>query len=275
MNLLRVLFFTLFAALLVSCNAPFGDEDPVVVSVGDSRLTLSQIKSRIPEWDSWNDRSKLGFLQHWIDEETIYQEALESGVMEDSSLNVQLEAMTRKLIVDHFLHTFADTIMVGDGEKIDYYNKHKDMYLRGKTTYSGAVLAFSDWKNALAFYKRVKDSVFTVVPDSAQMASVAGLKKVEVMDDVEGKPDSCLAPDFEAAKVGKLQPMKLCKGAIRMYVITQRLDSADTRPYEEVAEDVRMETWLEHKNVVMERLMKQWKTERPIFYKTGVFKEKE
>ena len=45
--------------------------------------------------------------------------------------------------------------------------------------------------------------------------------------------------------------------------------------YKEVAEDVSNLVWLEHKNMVMERLKKEWKMKRPIFSKTPVFTEKE
>jgi hypothetical protein len=76
-------------------------------------------------------------------------------------------------------------------------------------------------------------------------------------------------------EVGTLSKMKYCGGALKIAVVTSRLDSADVLPYEAVAEDVAMRAWLVHRNQVMDRLKKEWKMERPIFSKTDVFSEKD
>ena len=52
-------------------DLPFGKEDPVVVSVGKVNLTQSKLLSMVPNWNSLDDRTRLAFLEHWIDEEEI------------------------------------------------------------------------------------------------------------------------------------------------------------------------------------------------------------
>ena len=268
-------FFHLLWALcvvmfLVGCEVPFAKDDPVIVSVGDTKLRASEVHKKVPEWDSWTDREKLAFLERWIEEETIFQEAQKAGVDRDPMLSMQIEQTARKMVVDRFMQSFDDTMVVGDAEKIDYYNAHKDLYLRGTTLISGAQIYFKDWTSADAYYKGHKNEVYDSLPKEHYL-----IKKIETFDSVAIRPDTCLVPEFSAITVGKLSPMKLCSGALKMFVVTQKLDSADVLPYEEVVETVSTQAWLEHRKMVRDRLKKEWKNSRPIFSQTNVFSGKD
>lgn len=254
----------------VACNMPFGKEDPVVVSVGSAKLHLSEIQKLAPEWDSWNNQERLKFLENWIDEETMYQEAVENGTDKDPVLSMQIEQAVRKMVVDQFLENFADTMVVSDAEKIDYYHAHQDKFLRGKTYVFGAFIFFKDWASADQYYRGHKNLKYDSLPSEHYL-----IKRIETFDSATVSPDSCLIPDIYEVEVGKLSPMKVCGGALKMAVVTARLDSADVLPFEAVAEDVATQAWLEHRAKVMDKLKKEWKTERPIFSQTDVFSKKD
>lgn len=256
--------------VLLACNVPFSNDDPVVVSVGSTKLYLSEIKQIIPEWDSWNNQDRLKFLEAWIDEETLFQEAVENGTDKDPVLALQIEQTIRKMVVDQFLQSFSDTIVVGDAEKIDYYHAHQDKFLRGRTSVSGAIFYFRDWASGDQFYRSHKNKKFDSIPAQHYL-----VKKIETFDTMTVSPDSCVIQDIYDVEVGKLLPMKVCNGALKIAVVTSRLDSADVLPYEEVAEDVATQAWLEHRTRVMDKLKKEWKMERPIFSQTDVFREKD
>lgn len=262
----------LAAFALSACDLPFkwGKNDSVVVSVGESKLLDSDVRRMVPEWDSWDNRQKLSFLEHWINEETIYQEAVANNVLEDSLLQFQIEKTVRKIVVDHFLQSFADTMMVGDAERLDYYTNHQDSFLRGKTTISGFLIFFKDWQSADTYYKGHKNLVYDSVPGPHYL-----VKKIERFDSVAVTPDSCTIPSLSEATIGKLTPMKYCGGSLKMAVVLSRLDSADVLPYAEVAEDVADRAWVEHQKVVMDRLKKEWKKARPIFSQMNVFSGKD
>ena len=126
MNSLTRILCALTLLLLAACDFSFskfsfGKDDPVIVSVGSTKLTQSMVRKLVPQWDSLDDRGKLAFLEHWMDEEVIYQEAMDAKILNDSVLNSQIESTVRKMVVDYFLQTFADTMMVGDAEKLNYY----------------------------------------------------------------------------------------------------------------------------------------------------------
>ena len=257
-------------AMLSACDVPFAKEDPVVVSVGEAKLRDSDIRRVAPEWDSWGDREKLTFLEHWIDEETIYQEALANGVLKDEQVQVQIHRTERKMTVDHFLQSFADTMMVGDAEKLDFYQTHSDLFLRGRTMITGAILFFKDWQSADTYYKGHKKLVYDSIPAAHYL-----VKRIEPFDSATVTPDSCMIPSIKDVELGKLSPMKYCGGALKMAVVVSRLDSADVLPYAEVAEDVAARTWVEHQKSVLSRLKKEWKNARPIFSQMNVFSEKD
>ena len=267
--LLRI-FCALVLLTIAACDLMREKNDPVVVSVGDSKLYLSDIMKQAPEWESWTDRERLAFLERWIDEETIFQEAQLKGVDRDPVLSMQIEQTVRKMVVDRFLQGFEDTMVVSDAERIDYYNAHKEQYLRGTTFISGAQLFFKDWTSADTYYKGHKAQEYDSLPAEHYL-----VKKIEPFDSLAETPDSCLIADIREVTVGKLSPMKVCSGALKMVVVTQKLDSADILPYDEVAETVATQAWLDHRKAVHERLKKEWKMSRPIFSQTDVFSKKD
>ena len=245
-------------------------KDPLIVTVGDSKLRQSEIYTYAPDWDSWGDRERILFLQHWIDEELVYQQAVKSGALKDSALIRMIERTKRKIVADYYMQTFLDTMIVSDVEKIDFYHKNKDLYLNGKTSVSGAILSFADWKSAVLYYKEFKNTKFESIPPNHRL-----IKRMREFDGVDRTPDPCMIPSIRKVVVGRITPMKVCDGAAKIAVVTNRLDSADARPLDEVIEDVSMQAWVEHQNTVVKRLKDEWKTGIPIITKMNVFSEKE
>ena len=250
--------------LMAACKL----EDPIIVTVGDSKLRQSEIYTYAPDWDSWGDRERILFMQHWIDEELVYQQAVKNGVLKDSALIRMIERTKRKLVADYYMQSFLDTMMVSDVEKIDFYHKNKHLYLNGKTTVSGAILTFADWKSAVLYYKEFKNTKFESIPPNHRL-----IKRMREFDDIDRTPDPCLIPSIHKAFVGRITPMKICDGAAKIAIVTNRLDSADARPLDEVIDDVSMQAWVEHQNMVIKRLKDEWKTGIPIITKTKILEK--
>ena len=79
--------------MLAACKT----KDPVIVTVGDSKLHQSEVYTYAPDWDSWGDRERILFLQRWIDEELVYQQAVKAGALKDSALIRMIERTKRKI----------------------------------------------------------------------------------------------------------------------------------------------------------------------------------
>lgn len=267
MKALKRLICCFVLAGFCACSS---SDDPVIVSVGSTKLRLSEIKAQAPEWDSWGNRDRLAFLDHWVDEEIIYQEAEANGILKDTVLSNQIETMKRKMTVDYFLQTFTDSMLVTDAEKQEFYKTHQELFLREKTTASGAILYFSEWNNGDAYYRGHKGIVYDSFPNPHFL-----VKKIVTFDSVNVTPDSCLIPNLKEAEVGRITKMKVCGNALKIGIVTSRLDSGSVYPFKEVADDVAMRAWLDHQQKVLDRLKKEWKSSRPIFMKTNVFSDKE
>jgi hypothetical protein len=259
-----------FLSVIAGCNSTFSEDDPVVVSVVEAKLRQSAVYRLVPEWDYLSDREKLTFLEHWIDKETIYQEALAKGFWKDPALQEQIKRTERKLTVDYYLQTFADTMMLGDTEKLDYYHAHPEFFVRGRNLLTGSILYFKDWQMAEMYYKGHRKLTYETYAANSWM-----VKRIENFDTVAVSPDSCILPSFTDVEFGKLSQVKLCGGQLKAVVVLSRLDSADVLPYAEVAEDVAARAWVEHQKTVFARLKKEWKKARPIFSQMNVFSEKE
>lgn len=270
MKFLPYCLLALILAILTACDLPFGKDDPVVISVGETKLKESDVHRMYPNWDSMDDHDKLAFMDRWINEETIYQEAIKNGVLEDSLLKTQLEIATRKLVVEYFLQSYLDTMIVTDAEKLEFYKNHPELYLRGKNMISGAMIYFKEWSKANDYYKMNKSKSFVAPPPENWLT-----KRVERFDSVTVSPDTCMIPSLKDVSLGKISGMKVCGGALKIAVVTSRLDSTDVLPYADVVDDVTERAWVEHQKVVMDRLRDQWKNARPIFSKIKVFSEKE
>lgn len=267
MKFLTYLLCILSLVFFVSCDDP---NDPVIVSVGKTKLKLSEVKRMVPEWDIWGDQERLLFLERWIDEEVVYQEAVENNVLADSTLAKMIEMTTRKVVVDYYLQGFLDTMVVGDAEKVDFYQKNRDLYVNGKHRVSGAILVFPDWKSASIFYKDNKTKRFDSVPTNNSL-----IKRVVPFESVDESPDPCVLPSIREIGDGRITAMKVCDGSAKIALVTSHLDSADLKPFEDVADDVTSRAWLEHQKVVIDRLKSQWKSLRLVFQKTNVFTQKD
>lgn len=270
MKFLTLFLFAMTLAVLTACEFPFGKDDPVVISVGDTKLRNSDIHRLYPNWDSMDEVVKLSFVERWINEESIYQEAVKQGVLDDTLLQAQMQIAARKIVVDYFIQSFIDTMMVSDAEKLEFYRNHQELYVRGRNMASGAILHFREWPNAESYYSANKSKTFASVPAESNL-----IKRIERFDSVSVSPDSCILPSLNEIALGKITPIKACGGVLKVAVVTSRLDSADVIPYAEVVADVGEKAWVEHQRVVMDRLKNQWKNSKLIFSKVKVFSEKD
>lgn len=100
-------FLTLFCALcLLGCKS----SDPVLASVGKKDLKLSDARFMNPAWDYLPDSSRLRFVEDWVSEVVLYEEALAHGVDQDPATKRILDLSRRKIVVDRLEMKLLDTL---------------------------------------------------------------------------------------------------------------------------------------------------------------------
>ena len=104
---MRYYLLALFCALcLLGCKS----SDPVLASVGKKDLKLSDARFMNPVRDYLPDSSRLRFVEDWVSEVVLYEEAVAHGVDQDPATKRILDLSRRKIIVDRLEMKLLDTL---------------------------------------------------------------------------------------------------------------------------------------------------------------------
>ena len=129
-----VLFLTIFT--LVSCEKETESNKKVIVQVGNQELSVEDLKDVIPQkQDELVTQEQVqNYIQRWIDNELIYQEALRQGMNESAELERVLRRAEKEYLINELLDSLmTKSINIPEQEIINYYEMNKDNFIRGKT----------------------------------------------------------------------------------------------------------------------------------------------
>ncbi len=120
----------LVVILFSSCDSP-DQSDPVVARVDDATLTVATLADQIPGTDLASGERR-AYVERWLQQEVLYQEALDEGVAENAFVRQLIEQATRDLVVAAFLdETFENaSIDVTDQDVENHFHLHSDRYTR-------------------------------------------------------------------------------------------------------------------------------------------------
>jgi peptidyl-prolyl cis-trans isomerase C len=116
------------ALVLIACGPK--EENVVVARVGKSVLTLQELQNQVPGLGTPAARAQAElYIQHWIESELLYQEALHRGVEKRPEVQLALKKMTRDFIITSFVENFADQSLSATEEEIQsYYQEQKEEF---------------------------------------------------------------------------------------------------------------------------------------------------
>jgi len=106
-NLLTCLLAYLLTIFMIGCGREEAWEPGIVARVGDRKLTTSEVIA----WEASLRQAEVPqelrsvFVRHWVEEELLYQAALEQGLMTDAWMAQRLDEITRSLLVSRLLET--------------------------------------------------------------------------------------------------------------------------------------------------------------------------
>lgn len=125
----------LSALLLAGCAAE-QDESPVVAQVGEAILTRADLEDQVS--DALDPEvtlaSRRAFVEDWVREQLLYQEAESVGLGRNARLQRLIEQARRDLLVAAFLNQeFEDhEVEVTEADIEDYYHLHADDLTRSE-----------------------------------------------------------------------------------------------------------------------------------------------
>lgn len=117
--------------LLVSSCESTDQTDPVVARVDDATLTVTTLADQIPGTDL-GSQERRAYVERWLQQEILYQEALDQGVAENAFVRRLIEQATRDLVVAAYIdETFENaSIDVTDQDVGNQFHLNSDRYTR-------------------------------------------------------------------------------------------------------------------------------------------------
>ncbi|KPL04214.1 MAG: hypothetical protein AMJ90_01695 [candidate division Zixibacteria bacterium SM23_73_2] len=106
-------------------------ERGVVAQVGNQSLTEEDVEYVFSDYDSVTIEQKRDYVNRWIDNELIYQEAKRRGFDQDENLRRNIRNMTKDLIIVDFLQKeISQKIFSSENEAKAFYQKNKNSFVR-------------------------------------------------------------------------------------------------------------------------------------------------
>ncbi|HHX14764.1 MAG TPA: hypothetical protein GX724_01215 [Fibrobacter sp.] len=263
---MKFLFLFLSFLALSGCDFPWSNKDPVIVTVGDVKLKTSDLRAKVAGWDTLSNREQIVWVESWIDEEVLYQEALNHGIQREKRIRELLYLTERKIVVESFIARMTDSLSVDAKDARLFYDAHPEHFLYNKWLWSGFIVSYTDWKWASNYYKSKGEKIFNSLPDADFR-----LKNRQSFDSLAETPDSCLSEDLRELPIGTLSSPKLCGGLLKSIVITHRQDSAAVIPFEQVKAQAEDFAQLQKQRDLLSSLKTDLKKKRPIFSNPKLF----
>lgn len=127
----RALLAVLAVGLVSTCNRV--NRDNVVAQVNNEFLTLEKLRAIAPELDQLDSLQKAHFVEIWIQETLLKQEAEKYLLEREPRFKQQLETYYRRLLADKMMQkAMRQSVQVSDQEIRDYYNNNKDNFRRAE-----------------------------------------------------------------------------------------------------------------------------------------------
>jgi hypothetical protein len=248
------------ALVLAACHK---SAPPLVVlaQVGQTRLTLDEVREIFPpEYEKVLPREQyLDFIQRWVDDEVIFQQAIKLRLDQDPKTHARLERLRRKALIEEFMaREIANQEFEPDeGSMTRYYEMHKDDFKRKTPEFRYAHIRVGSLKEALALRARMKGDNFTTLASGGSLdsngetASLSFRKPSEI--------PTCLLHDLGEAKPGWISPPLSCSDGVYLVKLFDRVEGGTLIPFAEAKEAIRGQLVMEQKDKMRETRIHQYR----------------
>lgn len=128
-----LLHFFLVVLFLISCRRQSDIPEDLVAQVNDHYLRLAQVNQSVPEGIP-NDLAlslKKNLISKWVENETLYQVALDENIDLDKYQQFLVEEYRKSLIIQNYLDQKLNlAYKVSEREIEDYYKAHQEEFRR-------------------------------------------------------------------------------------------------------------------------------------------------
>ena len=149
--------FLVTFSILWSCQKK--PEGKIIVKVNNSALTEEQIEEFLPpEYkSSVTLEQKKSFVQKWIENELLYQEARKKKIDQKKELQNRILNTIKDLVVMEFLdQEFGESVSATEEEARNFYLQNKDNFKRGEEEVRASHILLKSKTKADSVYQELK-----------------------------------------------------------------------------------------------------------------------
>jgi peptidyl-prolyl cis-trans isomerase C len=100
----------------------------IAAKVGSVELTVKTLRGQMAK-EGLSSSREAEFIDNWVNEELLAQEARRQGLSRDGDLRWELEKIENQLLINKLIEkTFAEKIRISDAEIADFYEKNKSLF---------------------------------------------------------------------------------------------------------------------------------------------------
>ncbi len=124
-----------FTILLLGCTKPTSTTEVVLARVGNSELTLEEVRNQIPDISLLEDSVSAynHYRDQWIERQLILQEANRINLLSSPDVKAKLKNMREEVIINSFqqaiMNTKENSEQVTMEEARSYYQENKDKFV--------------------------------------------------------------------------------------------------------------------------------------------------
>ncbi|MBI5476869.1 MAG: peptidyl-prolyl cis-trans isomerase [Ignavibacteriales bacterium] len=143
----------IYLSILLIFGCKTEKKESIIARVGDVTLTKEEIHKQFAGFDSLSETEFRQFVQQWINEELLYQEAVRAGVEETPEYKEQLMKIKKQITTQQFIEReiYSDSSMISDSLARNYFENHRDEFSIRQETIRLQIANFSNREGASAF----------------------------------------------------------------------------------------------------------------------------
>lgn len=155
-----ILIIFIFSAIyLLSCEQQPEESDELVAQVNDSYLLINQLNYLVPENidPELNLALKKNLISKWVDDEILYQVALDDGMRLDEKEQFLVDKYSKSLLIQRYLSLKIDrNYRISQKEIEDYYKEHDNEFIFTDNVVRIVHLLMEQKDNAI--FKEIRES---------------------------------------------------------------------------------------------------------------------
>lgn len=150
-RLIKLISFLILLTLMPACEAE-KKEDTIIVSVGNSSLTKSELDNYLGVYKLNKDHRE-EFVRRWIERELLYNEALKQGIPNSEFYRLSAEVSNKELAASFFIKDYFESnssaVISNNVEK--YFNSNREQFKLNEEAVIINYASFSDIDDAIGF----------------------------------------------------------------------------------------------------------------------------